>query len=171
MFRTDAQTPGHDLQLDGHPGPITSLVFGPDRTSLYTGCEGKAVKIWDIRTGQCLHTLTCATPVNCICLHPTLPILVSGELNGSLCIWDLSTKRRLREVVAEQEDAIRACAFAPDASALVVGTNSGRCMVWSFRQTQATPAPAPLPQAKEAAESPPARLNTAELAQPETKVG
>jgi WD40 repeat protein len=174
MYRTDAQSPGHSLQLEGHTSAVTSLVFGPDRTSLYTGCEDKTVKIWDIRTGHCLCTLKCATPVNCVCLHPSLPLLVSGELSGSLCIWDVNAKQKLREVVTEQEDAVRACAFAPDGSSLVVATNSGRCAVWLFQQTQAAPAPAPqaapanFPQAVPAAAA--ASGTTAAAAQAEAQV-
>ena len=54
------------MQLEGHSGAVTDVVFGPDRTSLYTGCEDKNIKVWDFRTGKCIQTMTCATPVSAV---------------------------------------------------------------------------------------------------------
>ena len=153
--RNDSQSPGHSLQLDGHSAAVTSVGYGPDRTSLYSGtpdgmwrcnnqlyssehacmstqrrqdqsftrishhlirsrcvltlirharslthlhagCEDKSVRLWDLRTGQGSHTFTCNSHVNTVCHHPTLPLMVSGDQSGSLCIWDVRTRRKLR---------------------------------------------------------------------------
>ena len=96
LHRNDSQAPGHAVQLEGHTSAVTSVGFSPDLRSIFSGCEDKTVKLWDIRTGQCIHTFTCATPVNTVSHHPSLPLLASGELGGSLCIWDVRDRRLKR---------------------------------------------------------------------------
>lgn len=125
LFRNDSQAPGHTLQLDGHAGPVTGVAFSPDCAILYTGGEDKHVKIWELRSGKCMHSLTCATAINGLSVHPSLPLLVAAELGGALSVWDLKTRQRLREIMLEEDVALRSCCFAPDASALVCGSNSG----------------------------------------------
>jgi WD40 repeat protein len=52
FHRNDSQAPGHAVQLDGHISAVTSVEFGPDLRSIFSGCEDRTIKMWDIRTGQ-----------------------------------------------------------------------------------------------------------------------
>ena len=41
--------------LKGHAGAVVCLVFGAGR--LYSGSMDNTVKVWDLKTMQCIHTL------------------------------------------------------------------------------------------------------------------
>jgi dynein assembly factor with WDR repeat domains 1 len=43
--------------LDGHKAEIVSLNFNTDGDKLMTSSFDNTAKIWDVMTGQCIHTL------------------------------------------------------------------------------------------------------------------
>jgi WD40 repeat protein len=48
-----------DLQtLIGHSGSVYSVVFSSDRSTLASGSDDNTIKLWDVKTGSELQTLT-----------------------------------------------------------------------------------------------------------------
>ena len=45
------------LALKGHVKQILSLDFSPDGYTVATGSEDNSIKIWDLRKGECTHTI------------------------------------------------------------------------------------------------------------------
>ena len=54
---------------------------GSDRPYLISGADDKLVKIWDYQTKACVQTLEGhLSNISAVCLHPELPLIVSGRL-------------------------------------------------------------------------------------------
>ena len=56
-----------------------ALSAGGDRPYLISGADDKSVKIWDYQTKACVQTLDGHSHnIAAVCLHPELPIIVTG---------------------------------------------------------------------------------------------
>ncbi|WVQ76907.1 hypothetical protein IAR50_006585 [Cryptococcus sp. DSM 104548] len=59
------------------------------------GCD-RNIKIWNVDTGECLHTLTGHTStIRCLKVLPSRPILVSGSRDNTIRVWNLETGEEL----------------------------------------------------------------------------
>uniref|UniRef100_A0A673AGA8 F-box domain-containing protein n=1 Tax=Sphaeramia orbicularis TaxID=375764 RepID=A0A673AGA8_9TELE len=102
--------------LQGHTNRVYSLQYHIDHIhSLTSGMElrdnilvsGNAdstVRVWDIRTGQCLHTLQGPHKHQSAvtCLQFCRGLVLSSSDDGTVKLWDLRTGAWIRDVVALQ---------------------------------------------------------------------
>ncbi len=76
--------------LSGHRGRITGLGINATGSRLYSASLDGLIKIWDLHTHQCLHTLQGHQEgINTLAYVPGL--LVSGGREGWLMLWDPET--------------------------------------------------------------------------------
>src|SRR5262249_15474405 len=75
----------------GHPGYIQCVAYSPDSRFLASGSTDKAVRIWDLATGQEIRTLAGHTGwVTGVSFSPDGSRLVSSGLGGTIKIWDVT---------------------------------------------------------------------------------
>ena len=125
------------LVFDGHSGNVTFVGFQKDLKWLYSSSEDNTVKVWDLRTPSCLRTFDCYYPVNTVCLHPNQLDLISGDENGCMRIWDLSSAAGSGEKSSSKDEftplpdvPIRSVSIACDASILAVGSHKGHLLIY-----------------------------------------
>jgi dipeptidyl aminopeptidase/acylaminoacyl peptidase len=77
----------------------TSLAFSPKGDIVASGTVERMVKLWDIRTGECLAVLKGHTyPVLSLSFSPDGEKLVSGSGDTSLIIWDVDNQSKVRQM-------------------------------------------------------------------------
>jgi WD40 repeat protein len=75
--------PGEDvhaaehMSLSGHSKQVRSVSFSPDGTLLASGSEDNTLKLWNVRSGECVKTLSG---------HGNIVYSVSFSPDAS-CIW------------------------------------------------------------------------------------
>ena len=87
------------LLQKGHTDSVNSVVISPDGKFIVSGSSDDTIKIWDIKTGECLKTLEGhENSVNSVAITPDGKYIVSGdnysfgeEKGGTIKIWDLKT--------------------------------------------------------------------------------
>jgi len=85
--------------LEGHSGPVQSVVFHPTAPLMATAGGDNDVKLWDTDSHQCLATLVGHTKeVTCVAFHPTQPVLISGSADKMLIVWDTTTYQWLSTI-------------------------------------------------------------------------
>lgn len=66
------------------------------------GCD-RDVRVWDLETGECLHTLEGHTStIRCIKVLDGRPIAVSGSRDGTVKVWDIENGRLIHSLVGHQ---------------------------------------------------------------------
>ncbi|MFW9844381.1 MAG: hypothetical protein ACFFEV_07385 [Candidatus Thorarchaeota archaeon] len=77
----------------------TSLAFSPKGDIVASGTVERVVKLWDIRSGECVGTLEGHTyPVLSLAFSPDGDQLVSGSGDTSLIIWDMENQSQIRQM-------------------------------------------------------------------------
>ncbi len=77
----------------------TSIAFSPRGDIVATGTVERVVKLWDIRTGECIATLEGHTyPVLALAFSPDGTKLVSGSGDTTLIIWDIDNQSKINQL-------------------------------------------------------------------------
>ncbi|TFK42790.1 WD40 repeat-like protein [Crucibulum laeve] len=97
-----------DLSYDGTPATqINSIVSHPTMSILVTAHEDKFIRIFDIVTGQCTHSMLAHLDgVTSLSIDPAGFSLVSGSHDCSVRFWDLLGSRAcVQEITTHREKA------------------------------------------------------------------
>src|SRR5262245_24924373 len=113
--------PAADRLNDDDPG-IRRLVFFPDsRRFLSFGAD---LVIWDIKANKPIRKLENSRNEfqYCAAISPDNKRILVGTCGGALVLWDSDSGKR-RWVVNPQQGWVHACAFSPDGTTALTGTN------------------------------------------------
>ncbi len=98
-IRLYAAEEGDEIQLMQDDFLSTSLAFSPKGDVVASGTVDRVVKLWDIRSGDCIGTFEGHTyPVLSLSFSPDGNQLVSGSGDTTLIIWDMENKTKVRQM-------------------------------------------------------------------------
>lgn len=90
--------------LSGHEGPVSSLAFSPDASTLVSGSWDKTVRVWNIfaRT-QTSEPLQLMADVLCVAFRPDSKQIAVTTLDGQLTFWSVSDAAQQNGVDARRD--------------------------------------------------------------------
>ena len=100
------------------------VVFSPDGQTLASTSIGKILQLWDVETGDLLHTLEHKNYFTDVAFSPDGKMIASaiGGRNGHILYFsDVETGQRLR-TFTEHGYEINSIAFSPDGQTLAIGS-------------------------------------------------
>lgn len=89
-----------NLTLSGHADGVKSVAISPDGKILISASEDGKIKIWNLKTGECLLTLG-GHPfgVKNVAVSPDGEFFATGGGDGTIKIWSLKNGQLLRTLV------------------------------------------------------------------------
>ncbi len=122
------------VELAGHRNDIRALALSSDDRMLASASSGKSpnggLKIWNVRTQNCLRTLECGKAL-CTAFLPGDKIVVVGTKDGDIELYDIAASSLLEKIPAH-EGAVWTLQVHPDGKSLVTGSADKTVKFWNF---------------------------------------
>ncbi|GMM35856.1 snoRNA-binding rRNA-processing protein [Saccharomycopsis crataegensis] len=126
----------HAVDLLGHRTDIRSMAISHDDKLLATASNGE-LKIWNIKTKNCLRTITCGYSICCQFL-PGDGLVVIGTRSGDLQLFDLASSELVSEITEAHDSAIWSLDLTEDGKTLVTGSADKSIKFWNFKVEEET---------------------------------
>ena len=114
---------------DAHTSASTRVEFAPDGTRIATGGYGGEIRVWEVPSGNLLHTLDAHKDTVRGLAWLNERTLVSGADDGRLLVWDVAGEQPTHSV---RTSTVTALAAVPGRSELVSGHRGGEVRRWSY---------------------------------------
>ena len=101
---------------------------------LPSGGDDQNVRVWDVKSGQCLKTLQGHTGwIRSVAFSPDGSVVVSGSEDRTVCVWDRNSGQCLLTLQGHHS-SVWSVAFSPDGNTVISGSDDGTVKIWN-RQT------------------------------------
>ncbi len=120
---------------------LYAIAFSPDaRTLVSAGPKG--IRFWDVRTHRAIgRPLARIGSINTVSFSPDGRTLASGDLNGTVRLWDVRTRTERSPALRGHSKGIESLAFSPDGRTLASGSDDRTIRLWDVRTHRELGAP------------------------------
>ena len=107
------------------------MYFSPDGRKLVSGSHDHTIKLWNIDSGKCLHTLYEHTGwVLSVCFSPNGKILASGSYDNTIKLWNVDSGISINTLQGH-DLGINGVYFSPDGTTLASGSYDKSIKLWN----------------------------------------
>jgi WD40 repeat protein len=132
---SDRVQPALELQA-GHAGSVFGLSFSPKGRLLASAGSDGSIKIWDLRGGRELRTLSGhAGQATSVAFNPDGSLLASAGTDKTINIWNAMSGELVKSLTGHS-GAVLTVAFSPDGQLLASAGAHGEVKIWSVSQSR-----------------------------------
>ena len=113
--------------MSGHKDKIYNAEFTiVGGGKLVVSCSAdETIKVWSPKNGECIRTISKthphsqwhSAPINCFALHHTQPLIISGDLTGTVCCSNYATGQLIGILPSPHSSSVESIAFCLDEQA------------------------------------------------------
>ena len=95
---------------------------------IVSGAVDTNVKLWDIRTKQCVNTYKGhKEDISCLDISPDSKMIASGSMDGTVRFWDAITQRMVKQIKVSSTGYPTCISFNPKDICVAIGL-SNKCI-------------------------------------------
>jgi WD40 repeat protein len=114
----------------GHEMGVNSAIYTMDGEKIISASSDKTIKIWNVRTGDCIKTLTGhSSSVNSVELAPNSRHIISASDDNTIKLWDIASGQCLRTYYGHQ-DKVQSAIFDMGGQMLLSGSDDKTLKLW-----------------------------------------
>lgn len=120
---------------------VLDVAISPDGRYLVSGSHDKTVKLWNLSTGECLHTLRGHRKwIWSVAFSPQGHLVASGSEDNTVRLWDVHTGQGLKTLEGHTH-RIWSIAFSSVQPILASGSDDQTVRLWEIDNTMTKPQP------------------------------
>jgi WD40 repeat protein len=111
---------------------VQSVAFSPDGKKIISGSQDRAVRVWDVASGQAIR-FPIKDPTDkmiSFALSPDSRKIVSASLDGTVHVWDAQTGQPIGSFLDRNIKEIIYLAFSSDGHQLAAASSDGTVCLW-----------------------------------------
>ncbi len=113
--------------LKGHTSSLRQVCWSPDGRRLLSASLDKTCRIWDVDTQECLFVVRDDSELWHACWNPMRECAAIARNGKGVLIINPTSGEIITKT--SEGDYVRSVAFTADGTKLIVGDNSGRCII------------------------------------------
>jgi WD40 repeat protein len=117
--------------LTSHTEAVRAIAISPDSRILASASFDKTIKIWNLKTGEAIGSLTGRPKLNAIAISPDGQMIIGGGDDSTIKIWNLATAEST--ALTGHSDWIRCIAISPDGQTLASGSRDETIKIWNLQ--------------------------------------
>jgi WD40 repeat protein len=117
--------------LTGHTDVVRSIAISPDSRILASASFDKTIKIWNLKTGEAIGSLTGRSKLCAIAISPDGQMIIGGGDDSTIKIWNLATAEST--ALTGHSDWIRCITISPDGQTLASGSRDETIKIWNLQ--------------------------------------
>ncbi|MEJ8755545.1 WD40 repeat domain-containing protein [Pontibacter sp. H259] len=126
------------LRTFGQKGTLLAVAYTPDNKLVALGGKDKTVQVWQVDSGELLHTFEGhQKEVTDVTFSLDGSLLISASADKTIKVWDLQEKK-LFKTLEGHKDWVKALALSRDSTYLVSAGYDGRILLWNLPFKEAT---------------------------------
>ena len=139
--RADSQTSTKqiskvNLTLSGHTAPVRAIAISRDGQTLASGGDDKTIEVWNLKTGENLHTLSGHTErVTSLAISPDGKTLASSSDDNTIKLWNLQNGQ-LESTLTGHTAAVTSIVITPTGQTLASASRDKTVKLWNLQNSQ-----------------------------------
>jgi WD40 repeat protein len=130
-FEPEALLPGSPWALKGHTDLITAIAFSPDAAFLASASRDKSVRLWNLKTGEVVRTITGAEQqLSSLSFSGDGKRLAIGDVGLQVRVIDVATGELVRTIA--HPDSVAEVALNGDGTLLAIAGIADTGAVWEL---------------------------------------
>ena len=118
-----------------HPDKVLAMAISPDSKSLLTGCADSIVRVWNLKTLECLVLSEHSDAVSVLAFSPDGMRFISGGSDGQVILWTTTTPYHEIDRLNLSSGPIHSVAFSQDGNQALIGI-SNVVRLWEFEKRE-----------------------------------
>lgn len=116
----------------GHTDFVYAVCITPDSRIAISGSDDYTCKLWNLDTGESLHTMKVHTSqIRSVSMTPDGSLAISGSFDKTCILWDLNSGKALQSLRGHS-NTINAVSMTPDGQRAISGSSDKTCILWDL---------------------------------------
>lgn len=133
------------VEFKGHSNFCFSVNFSPMGNLIVSGSFDETIKLWDVRSGECVSTLPAhSDPVTGVDFNHDGNCIVSASHDGLIRVWDVATGECLKTIYAPGNPPVSFVRYSPNGKFVLSATLDAKLRLWNaghkFQNNKVNPA-------------------------------
>jgi WD40 repeat protein len=122
----------HNMFIEGHSHPVTSIVISADEQLIATGSADKTVRLWNSNSLMMQNSILRGhkNTVLCLAFASNSKLLASGSADQSIILWSLTSAPKKLTLIDHSGEAL-SLSFTSDASLLISTSSDKSIYIWN----------------------------------------
>lgn len=124
-------------EISAHGYKVGTASFSPDGATLLTTGSDRQAKLWNVQTGECLHTLDASTDLLTRgAFSADGSLVVTGDRSGDVKVHEVASGKCLQTFRAHKR-VVQCANFDDSGKFVITGSHDRTVVVWDWREARA----------------------------------